>query len=284
MAQKFLVSVATQSLWDRPIEKAIEFIGSLELPGIELVVLDPWFSLEALKSRKKEITRRLSEFHLEVASLTTITNFTESVKVWENVQFAGELIDLCADYRTDTVKLSSGPPASGQSGQEDWDLLARSFAPVVQHAEKQGVKLAVETHLNMLTDTIAGARKFLELFQSPVLGLTLDFCNLMVDGDDPVPAVQEFGARTFLCHVKDGVLPPEGPPQWLPLGEGSLDYPAILRALSRSPYQGYLSLECLVGDKRYNERRLRELQGPEGVIKHDLDVLNGLLADIEKGG
>ena len=66
------------------------------------------------------------------------------------------------------------------------------MAQIVAYAEKRRVKLAVETHLNMLTDTMAGTRRILDLCRSPSLGLTLDFCNIMVGRDDPEKAADAF--------------------------------------------------------------------------------------------
>ena len=273
MSKRYKLAAATQSLWEYPLEEAIAFIAECGFDGIEIVVLEPWLSLEFIRDRKKEILRWIAKSGLEVASLTTITNFTQAEMVSASMSTVQTLADLCADYGTAIVKISPGPPASGKASGEIWNALEVNMAQIVAYAEKRRVKLAVETHLNMLTDTMAGTRRILDLCRSPSLGLTLDFCNIMVGRDDPEKAAREFSGRTFLCHVKDGRLHDDGIPEWLPLGEGVLDYPGILQALNQSAYRGYLSLECLVKDHRYNQKRLRESGDAKGVLKHDRDAL-----------
>lgn len=273
MNKRFKISAATQSLWGYSLEEAILFIAECGFDGIEIVILEPWLSLEFIRDRKKEIMRSINKCGLKVASLTTITNFTQSEMASSSISAVQTLTGLCTDYGTSIVKISPGPPASRKASGEVWNTLEKNMNKVISYAEKRRVKLAVETHLNMLTDTIAGTKRFLNLFKSPSLGLTLDFCNIMVGKDDPEKAAREFADRTFLCHVKDGILHDDGIPEWLPLGEGVLDYPGILRTLSQSTYCGYLSLESLIKDNRYNQNRLKELGDAKGVLKHDRDTL-----------
>jgi len=273
MKKKFKISAATQSLWGHSLEETIAFIAECGFDGIEIIVLEPWLSLNFLLKQKKEILSCLRGSGLEVVSFTTITSFTQAEAAPDSVSTVKKLTDLCADFGTSIVKISPGPPASGKASEEIWDALKSKMDEVVSYAGERGVKLAMETHLNMLTDTIDGTRHFLDLFTSPAVGLTLDFCNVMVGKDDPEQAVREFAGRTFLCHVKDGILHENGTPEWLPLGEGSLDYPGIVQSLSQSAYSGYLSLECLVKDNRYNQNRLREMGGEKKALKHDKDML-----------
>lgn len=282
MRKRYKLAAATQSLWDYPLEEAIACTAECGFDGIEIVVLDPWLPLEFVRDRKKEIRRWIGKSGLEVAALTTITNFTQAEMAPASISTVRTLTDLGAEFGTAIVKISPGPPASGKASGETWNALAANMEQVAAYAEKRRVKLAVETHLNMLTDTLAGTRRLLELFRSPALGLTLDFCNIMVGRDDPEKAAREFAARTFLCHVKDGSLHNAGAPEWLPLGEGALDYPGILRTLHQSVYSGFLSLECLVKDHRYNQKRLGELGGAKGVLKHDRDALRRYLQPLSE--
>ncbi len=283
MASKLKIAAATQSLWDYSLMEGVDIIAECGFDGIEIVVLEPWLPLAEIESQRTELADRIRQRGLEVVSLTTITNFTDSDKAADNTAYVKSLIDLSEVLGTNIIKIAPGPPASAQAGQKLWDAIPTNLAGAVKYAEQKGRKLAVETHLNMVTDNIAGTERFLSLFDSPAVGLTLDFCNVMVGHDDAVEAVKRFADRTFLCHVKDGLLKDDGTPEWLPLGEGVLDYPGILSDLVASSYQGFLSLECLVKDHRYHPGRLQELGGPKGVLQHDREALLGLLSDAQRG-
>ena len=87
----------------------------------------------------------------------------------------------------------------------------------------------------------------------------------MVTGDDPVKAVHNLKDYIVHTHAKDGrqlyYLDPEviyGMKQnvivtedsfiEVPLGEGSVDFPAYLKALEEIGYDGFLTIEREVGD------------------------------------
>jgi sugar phosphate isomerase/epimerase len=66
----------------------------------------------------------------------------------------------------------------------------------------------------------------------PAIGIELDTYWVQVGGIDPVALIRDLGSRVHLIHVKDGHIDPKSP--MLAVGEGKMDYAAIVAALPSS--------------------------------------------------
>lgn len=99
------------------------------------------------------------------------------------------------------------------------------------------------------------------------VGVNLDPANLLLyDKDDPVAAVDLIGRYVFNTHCKDGVRPQPGEylGQEMPLGEGAVDFGALIPKLHRMGYRGPLTIEREIeGDQQIAdiERAARILSG-----------------------
>lgn len=88
------------------------------------------------------------------------------------------------------------------------------------------------------------------------LGVNLDPANLLMYGKaNPVDALDVIGCYVRGVHAKDGEYPTGGRELGVekPLGEGRVNYPALLRKLVVLGYQGALTIE-------------REITGPQQII------------------
>jgi sugar phosphate isomerase/epimerase len=124
------------------------------------------------------------------------------------------------------------------------------------------VRFAVETG----PETSKVLKGFLDSLGSKGVSVTLDPANLvMVTGDDPVQAVYNLKDYIVHTHAKDGVMLNRTKPEYIygvepapaglpaafaevPLGTGSVDFPAYLKALGDIGYKGFLTIEREVGE------------------------------------
>ncbi|GAB1509569.1 hydroxypyruvate isomerase family protein [Actinophytocola sp. KF-1] len=121
----------------------------------------------------------------------------------------------------------------------DAELALENLALAAKAASRIGATVVVEA-LNAfentrypLTSTTAALRV---VDQVPGTAFLADFYHLARMGED-IPALIENHADRF-GHVQIADVPGRGQP-----GTGELDYPAILRQLAASPYQGPVGLE-----------------------------------------
>lgn len=120
-------------------------------------------------------------------------------------------------------------------------LAARTAATVLAGAELP-VPLVVETGTNSNTPTIRHVLAFLDELGREDIGVLWDPGNSVYSGWDPAPFPADYLLGRDLVrhvHVKD----PDGTRSYVRLGDGNLDWPAILARLAEDGYSGYVSLE-----------------------------------------
>jgi sugar phosphate isomerase/epimerase len=84
----------------------------------------------------------------------------------------------------------------------------------------------------------------------PNLGINLDPANLLMYGKaNPLDALDVFGAYVRGVHAKDGEYPTNGRElgQEQPLGEGRVNFPALIAKLEALGYTGALTIEREIG-------------------------------------
>ncbi len=101
------------------------------------------------------------------------------------------------------------------------------------------------------------------------LGINLDPANLLMYGKaNPVDALDVFGQYVKGVHAKDGEYPTNGRELGVekPLGEGRVNFPALIAKLKALGYTGALTIE-------------REISGPQqnADIRRAIEVLNALV-------
>ena len=247
----YKIALATQSLWDRSLEQAIEVAAAVGYDGVEIVCHPPFLPFDQLRCLSDSIPRRLESLRLGVASLTVVTDFVTSGTMRENVRFLNAIAELAGAYGTDLVKMSPGPPAAADASPEQWGSAISLISECADHARDLGVCLAIETHLGQLSNTTAGTLRLIRGIDRPNVGVVLDWCNLMVGGDDPVEATGLLAEHIRLIHAKDAHMTDDGP-RWDPIAQGTLDYPGLVSALRATQFSGYISVESLLRGPRYD--------------------------------
>ncbi|MGC9399975.1 MAG: sugar phosphate isomerase/epimerase family protein [Anaerolineae bacterium] len=144
------------------------------------------------------------------------------------------------------------------------ELLA-ALRRVVGHCGTLGLDFCFETG----QETPVTLLRVIEDLGVDNLGINLDPANLLMYGKaNPVDALDVFGRYVAGVHAKDGDYPTNGrelgPEKRL--GEGRVDFPALVARLKALGYAGALTIE-------------REITGPQQIadIQHAIDLLTPLL-------
>jgi L-ribulose-5-phosphate 3-epimerase len=114
------------------------------------------------------------------------------------------------------------------------DALVRALRRCIPRARANGIRLGLETEL-----PAADAALLVSHVGDDAVGIYYDTGNAAARGYDCAADIRALGALVFGIHLKDRVQ--HG--GTVPLGEGAVDFPAVVRALNEIGYDGMLVLE-----------------------------------------
>ena len=261
-------SLFSQSLFALTLMEAIDTTAKVGFPAIELACAKTHFDMETALHNPDRVAERVRKVGLEVSALSLFNNFTDEARLDGQVESAKVYIRLAPLFNTKIIKMTPGPPGFAEAAEDHWRCLGIALERLVPVAEEVGVQLAFETHMRQLTDTLAGSKRLLEIAKTDVVGLTVDFSNLVFAGEDMRKSVSDLAGRMYNTHVKNGVVRGDGSWQFNALDDGLTDYSEVFSLLRDVNYTGYLAIECLGPDA--SER-------PAETAKRDLDILRRYL-------
>lgn len=131
--------------------------------------------------------------------------------------------------------------------EQAWERSSKQIRILVPEAEKLGVTIAVEEVWNKFLLTARDFNQFIDQFESPVVQAYFDVGNIVHYGV-PQHWIRQLGKRIVRVHLKDYVRQTR---QFVNLGEGDVNWPAVRGALAGIGYSGPATLEIKGGDRSY---------------------------------
>lgn len=247
--------------YDEVLEKAV----SLGIKGIQFAAIgeDSYMNLDAAKRR--ELLKKTKDAGLIFSAICADDGrgFWRPEIIPSCIENAKRSLDLAKDLECDVVTTHIGVIPSDKN-HERYKIMQEACFELSRYADSLNAHFAIETG----PETSAVLKGFLDSLGSTGVAVNLDPANLvMVTGDDPVKAVYNLKDYIVHTHAKDGKMLVKGDPEQIygiikrpedvagiknfievPLGEGSVDFPAYLAALEEIGYKGFLTIEREVGE------------------------------------
>ena len=155
------------------------------------------------------------------------------------VEFLHRAIDIAAILEAEAVSFWAGVPKPGVDPAEAWGWLEGGLEPVVAHAAARGVTAALEPEPGMLVETAADYHRLHA--RVPALKLALDTGHCLVTQEiDPAEAVRRYAQHLGTVALEDMR---RGVHEHLPFGEGDMDVPAVLAALTEIGFDRLVCVE-----------------------------------------
>jgi len=143
-------------------------------------------------------------------------------------KWIADAIPVAARLKARTILLPFFGKCSATT-PEEMDLVADALKDLAQQAEKAKVVLALENTLSAENNA-----RILDRVKSKALRVYYDVGNSTNAGFDPVREIRWLGrARICQIHLKDRGY----------LGEGKIDFPAVMKAIADIGYKGFAVLE-----------------------------------------
>lgn len=157
------------------------------------------------------------------------------------VDFLRRAIDLSVALDSTAVSFWSGILRDEVSQDAAMERLVEALRPVIEHAEKRGVRLAFEPEPGMFIDGFDRFAELDERINHPLFDLTVDLGHVHCVEPEPVAHyIERWGPRIANVHIEDME---KGIHEHLMFGEGTMDFPTMIDALKGVGYQGGLHVE-----------------------------------------
>jgi inosose dehydratase len=241
------------------MEQAVRDIAAAGYQGTEM--FDG--NVAAYADRPDELTDLLSSAGLELVSVYTGANFIYADILGDELHRVRRAAELAAGFGAQRLVVGGGARRAVGTTDEDYVRLAAALDRVCDIAESHGLTASYHPHL---TTIVESPDELARLMPYTRIGFCPDTAHLAAGGGDPADLIRVYPDRIRHVHLKDVRLDPV---QFLPLGEGSLDFAEIIRAVRETGYDSWLIVELddYDGDPReaadisktYLDRLLKEL-------------------------
>lgn len=159
----------------------------------------------------------------------------------QRIAYYHRAIEVAAELGASVVSLWSGAPQPGTPESSCWQRLEDSLPAVLERAEREGIDIGFEPEPGMFIESLADFAELTSRVSHRRLRMTLDIGHLAITEEPPLEnALSQVMPHVVNVHVDDIRNRVH---EHLPLGEGEIDFPPLLRVLNEANYDGVVLVE-----------------------------------------
>jgi sugar phosphate isomerase/epimerase len=238
-----------------PLEDALSNISEMEFKFVDILMMENWAHINPSGLVSDPVSRaKQVEDMLKAKALTAVainSNVSSPINTADpesQKQNSAELeaLTVFADHLAiPTVVIQPGPVDPERGSEKSRSASINALRGMVEVAEKLGIQIAIETHVNSVAEKYKDAMEIAETV--PGLKLAYDPSHFVMqefDLADSEPLIQ----HAVHVHLRNAVV---GNFQ-AAMDEGILDFDWTLNALKRNGYKGYISIEYIDSSVDYD--------------------------------
>ena len=249
------ISCNSNLLSDLPVEQAIDVLAEhgygaidicLEIAPPFVPIPTPHMSPKDDLATRDRIRERAAQAGIAIAALNAHTNICARDPDLRrvNAKFLKDSIQLAADLGAPIVVTAGG--GKDAYGYERWffDWAVNTLRQVLPSADRLGVLLAVEagSPAGSLIHDLKTMQRLLAADGLDSVRALFDTAHYYIRGDEPTEVFKVLQDRIVHMHAKDAKGDPENI-TFPPLGQGEVDFDALLREMAAAGFDGYIAME-----------------------------------------
>jgi inosose dehydratase len=227
-----------------PLSEAVQDLSDLGLDGIEFTPHPG--ELDKYGFTPQTFMDLLVQKHLVVTAHYYSAPLHDDTKRAENIANFKELMDSCKFFGAKNMVI--GPPS--QRGNVDRNELIRKICPLINELGKMGadsgIKVGMHPHMGTLIQSPSEIDLAMELTDPKYVYLSPDTGHIALGGGNVMDILRKYRKRINYFHLKDVAGPFKGGnfgSNIRELGEGEIDFPAIMTFLNEIKFSGWLTVE-----------------------------------------
>ena len=237
-------------IWTHGADAVLHHLADMGYTEIELMIAPPHLWPADHDAAARAATRRILEDRgLKIVSVNPPSldqNLVSPVAEMRayTVEMFRNIIELAGDLGVQYVVTVTGRihPLFAPPKDQVWGWLRAGLEALIPHAEKAGVKIALE-NIPMASLPLADdLMEFLDTMDSDRLCICYDAANAEFVAEDPAQGLLRVAPRLELVHVSDTKRD-----VWKhdPVGMGQVDFAAVAGALREIGYKGVTMMEII---------------------------------------
>ena len=212
-------------------EEALQDISDAGYEGFELFEGN-LVQYEGGEAEFQELTERLN---LEFVAAYAGANFIYPEILGEELSKLEGVAQLAARLGASHLVMGGGAVRSTGIREDDYRLLGEGLEKVVSISEEAGLVASYHPHLGSCVESPEQIEK---LFQYTGINFCPDTAHLEAGGGDSAGLIATYSDRVRYVHLKDYAAG-----EFLPLGEGKMDFSRIFESLKDAHYDGWIAVE-----------------------------------------
>lgn len=161
-----------------------------------------------------------------------------------------------------------GPLFESQTRSQAYDCFYEELMPCIELAESLNMGLLIEPEPELLIEKFDEYLEFIDRIDSSLVGLNFDIGHAYCVNEEPAEWVPKMQSHTVHYHLED--IAATRKHEHLIPGHGAIDFATTLKAISKTDYQGWLTVELYP-----------YATAPDMAAKESLDYLNKMLTELE---
>ncbi len=229
--------------WGGNDPEAIDDISSLGFPGIQLrsnIVTE-------FGQKPSSLRDLLQQHQLALVALSSgdvnIEN-PETEELARHTSNAKFLSDMHGSY----LQVICSRPKRAING-DDYKRLSRMLTELGKRTADFGISLGYHNHMNSIVQSPDEVQRVFDSVDPRYAKLELDIAHYFAAKGDPASAIEKYHNALLFLHIKDvqmaasGSAPMKNGYQFVELGRGKVDLPAVFAALKKVAFRGWAVIE-----------------------------------------
>ena len=246
----------------------IRILSAMGYQGIEIMADVPHaYPTHLTEADRRDIRKALRDQRLEISNLNAFMHHADGDTYhpsWiepdpalraKRIDYTRRCLDLAASLGARTLSTEPGGPLLGMQPEEGLRYFKEGLMAVAEHARQQGVRILIEPEPGLLIENSRQFTSFFGELDPEVFGLNCDLGHFFCVGEDPVLVVQQLHPVIHHFHLED--IPASREHYHLIPGDGAIDLPRVLQAISRIGYEGFVTVELYTYEEQAEHAALR---------------------------